>query len=147
MKKKILAAVILFVLFLSIIPGASAWSRAQEILTDYTDEQLKVIISMYKAELLRRSGDPFVVHAGVYVVGFDLPSGAWRVELVNQSAELCAYANEYTFQQELAFPFFDQLLNEYAGVTTIGRIFLTDGNIVEIKGDLLFSPYTGIDQE
>ena len=69
------------------------------------------------------------VPAGEYTVGTDLPAGTYRMVIVEE--------------QKMAID--ESFLGEYWGVTEIGKITLSDGNILRISGNTLrLFAYTGL---
>ena len=82
------------------------------------------------------------VPAGDYIVGEDIPSGTYRLEVVYPSAG--GYLHVYK-SAESNVSIKDTFLGEFWGVVTIGKIQLEDGNMISISTNALrFFPYTGL---
>ena len=87
----------------------------------------------------------FTLSPGLYVVGQDIPAGAWRVDLsagLAGIAQIIVYKNYQDQADDV--PAYDMLLSEYENITTIGKINLLPGNIVFCDSILIFSPFAGV---
>lgn len=134
----ILAALILFVL----VPAFGAAESSP--LASYDDEMIQLMCSVFRAELLRRAGEPFDVLPGIYVVGVDIPVMAYRVEPPETGL---ASADFYRSMEDLYnyFPFHTVTFLD-GDPEAIGRVYLTEGFIVEVRYHAVrFVPYTGIE--
>ena len=121
---------------------------APAALADFEDRslaQLQDAAARLQAEILRRSGEPFTVQAGFYLVGRDLPAGTWRVELAGAAAEVVVYRSMEAASAEIAIPMQDYLLGTFAGMAReVGALYLADGFAVRLDGQVTFSPFLGV---
>ena len=81
------------------------------------------------------------VPSGVYIVGEDIPEGTYRLEVLFPKAG--GYLTVYE-SKESNKSIVSSFLGEYWGVTAIGKIELTNGNVVDISTSLRFFAYTGL---
>ena len=110
-----------------------------------TLEQLQDAAARLQAEILRRSGEPFTVQAGLYLVGRDLPAGTWRVELAGAAAEVVVYRSLDAAAAEIAIPMQDYLLSTLQNLPReVGALYLADGFAVRLDGPVTFSPFLGV---
>ena len=121
---------------------------AAPALADFEDRslaQLQDAAARLQAEILRRSGEPFTVQPGFYLVGRDLPAGTWRVELAGAAAEVVVYRSMDAAAAEIAIPMQDYLLGTFAGMARkVGALYLVQGFAVTISGPVTFSPFLGV---
>lgn len=135
--KKLLALALAFMI-LAAVPALADFDG-------YSLEALQAAAAQLQAEILRRSGEPFTVPAGFYLVGRDLPAGTWRVELACSAAEVVVYRSMDAAADELAIPMQDYLISSIAGVPReIGALYLQAGFVVKIDGPVIFSPFMGV---
>lgn len=110
-----------------------------------TLEQLLDASARLQAEIVKRSGDPFTVQPGLYLVGRDLPAGTWRVVLASTTAEVVVYRSLQAASAEIAIPMQDYVLSSLPGLPTeVGALYLASGFAVRIGGPVTFSPFTGV---
>ena len=121
---------------------------AAPALADFEDRslaQLQDAAARLQAEILRRSGEPFTVKPGFYLVGRDLPAGTWRVELAGAAAEVVVYRSLDAAAAEIAIPMQDYLLSTLGNLPReVGALYLADGFAVKIDGPVTFSPFLGV---
>ena len=121
---------------------------AAPALADFEDRslaQLQDAAARLQAEILRRSGEPFTVQPGLYLVGRDLPAGTWRVELAGAAAEVVVYRSMEAASADIAIPMQDYLLGTFAGMAReVGALYLADGFAVRLDGPVTFSPFLGV---
>lgn len=121
---------------------------AAPALADFEDRslaQLQDAAARLQAEILRRTGEPFVVQAGFYLVGRDLPAGTWRVELAGAAAEVVVYRSLDAAAAEIAIPMQDYLLSTLPNLPReVGALYLADGFAVRLDGPVTFSPFLGV---
>ena len=134
MKK--LVALILAVLLLTGCALAEDW---QAKLAEYSLEELQEMAAAYDAEIIRRTKESFEVPTGTYVVGEDLPAGTYRVDYIRSAGILGVYDNQAAFDQE--DPAIYQLV---ARDEPIGKIKLTEGQILTVDSAVSFSLYKGL---
>ena len=132
--KKIAAFLLALVLCLGSLPAFAVVD-----LGEFTQEDLIALRESINQELLRRGIEKEVtVPVGVYVVGVDIPAGTYSIK-----PEVYGWIRLYK-NASASFSMFSEGIekrkNEY-----IGKLVLTDGNIVEItSGSLIFAPYQGL---
>lgn len=124
--------------------GAEPAAASHTLMQDLSDEDLRYLCQVAQLEVLSRISDPITLLPGIYVVGQDIPEGEWRFDLVANAAELAVYKDNATYTQQFGFPYFDVILGIATNEYSVGRLYLSDGNIVFIDGTLQISPYTGV---
>lgn len=84
------------------------------------------------------------VPSGIYKIGTDIPSGVYRLEFPT----LTEYTSGYVMSYENGLddiPLFSYLIGELIGVTSIGKVELTDGMLLDIHNcEPVFYTYTGL---
>ena len=124
--KKLLSMLLAAILIFGAVSAAA--EGFQDLAAMYSDEDLKMILAVIRAELIRRSGEGFTLQPGVYIVGTDFPACAYRVELTGEGyANFEAYANDNSFSS--GFSFYSTFMDS-ATANVIGRIYLSENNIV-----------------
>lgn len=144
--KKILSLVIaVFLLsatFSAIAADRDLWADTIESMDL---DSLREYAAYIQAEYLARAGEPFDVPAGIYIIGVDFPAGSFTFEIASAvSVEVCVYKSTADFYGDFGFPIFDEILNEYYGLTSIGNLRLVDGNVLVIDGNMTAKPFTGL---
>lgn len=107
-----------------------------EVLSDYSDNYLKVLIAIMQLELRSRGfkQDEVVVPMGEYIVGEDIPAGTYTVTTGENYCNLEVYSNGKKIH---SYDSFDP--------ETIGKLTLTTGQIVKVEYDsVTFAPYKGL---
>lgn len=107
-----------------------------EVLSDYSDNYLKVLIAIMQIELRNRGfeKDDVVVPMGEYIVGEDIPAGVYTVTTGDSYSNLQVYSNGKRIYV------YDSFTTE-----TIGKLTLTTGQIVKVQYDsMTFATYKGI---
>lgn len=135
MKRLLAAALVLLILAIPALADDNP-------LADYSMEELQGTAAVIQAEILRRSGEPFTVWPGQYVIGEDIPAGIYRVELqAGGSGWFWVYA-----QAGDAFPVFEGTLSNYedVGAPIIGKVSLAAGNFLDVSVAVVLSAYTGV---
>lgn len=84
------------------------------------------------------------VPVGTYIIGKDIPSGDYAVAYTGRvQSFLCIYPD---IQSVGDYQCSSHLLSSMMGNTTIGKLCLTEGQVIVIEyGELVFSPYKGLD--
>lgn len=132
--KKIAALLLALILCLGSLPAF-----ADVDLSAYTQEELLSLRDKINQELLKRGIIKVVaVPIGMYIVGEDIPAGAYTIK-----PERYSWIDVYTDESMKKRSFGEGLQaskNEY-----IGKLILEDGNLVSVEeGTLFFSPYQGL---
>ena len=82
------------------------------------------------------------VPEGQYIVGEDIPSGTYRLEIVFQRSG--GYLTIYDSKDNMK-KIKGSFIGEYWGVVEIGKLELNEGNVVDISGNTLrFFMYSGL---
>ncbi len=133
--KKIVALLLALLFCLGSFPAFAAVD-----LSAYTQEELLALRDSINKELLKRGIEKeVIVPIGIYIVGEDIPAGVYTIKTINDGAELKVYENIHSSRH-----FFYEYLTHYDS-EAIGKLTLTNGNIVEIgDSNLLFTPYQGL---
>lgn len=141
--KKICALILVLVVILAAVPVGA--ERYAEVLAQFSDAEIQSLAAIYNAELLRRAGEAFTLEPGIYMVGVDVPELAYRVETTDEKlASVWFYAGNEEFSQTLAFYTF---VFDPTDLQSIGRIYLAEGNVIEVNyRPVRFIPYTGVTQ-
>lgn len=108
------------------------------------DEDLRYFYQVAQLELFSRIQEPVALYPGIYVVGHDIPEGEWRFDIVSNSGELAVYKDNQVYTSNISMPYFDIVLGVYTNEYSVGRLYLSDGNIVYVDGTMKMSPYTGV---
>ena len=140
--KKLAALILSLILALGSVAIAEdyTWQNFADSLDDQT---LQAVAAFLQSEAIRRLGYGYDLPAGIYVVGDNIPSGAFTVTGISQTtAEFIIFADEEHFSEDLFF--FDELLSEDYDSNTIGRIYLAPMNIVQVSGKVHLAPFTGL---
>lgn len=130
------------ILALALLLPAAALADLPDI-SGLTDDELlelnhQIQLRLFSEQLVNGVEVP----AGEYTVGSDLPAGVYRMEVVTPSAGGYLYVFASAERQT---PVNQSFLGEYWGVMEIGKIELTDGNVLRISGNSLrIFPYTGL---
>ena len=109
-----------------------------------SDNEISYFASICEAELLRRSGDDFILYPGVYIVGQDIPAGSWRMELIGVTAEVAKYSSVEEYKSQYAITKFVTAVGDIFGSTVIGKLELEAGSVLAIDGTFRMCPYTGV---
>lgn len=135
------------ILALAVILAAGA-AGAEAALARYSDAELLQLVAMISAEIVRRSGEPFEVLPGTYVVGRDLPAGSWRIEMRDEVGTdiLEIYRNMAAMTDSYPIPMQEYRLSHMEGIGTraLGNVTLADGMVVKIGIPVIFSPFLGV---
>lgn len=135
-------------LMLVLILALGTAAGAEEALARYSDADLLQLVAMISAEIVRRSGDPFEVLPGTYVVGRDLPAGSWRIEMRDQVGTdiVEIYRNMAAMTDSFPIPMQEYRLSHMEGIGTraLGNVTLADGMVVKIGIPVVFSPFLGV---
>ena len=136
MKK--LFALILIVALAICAACAEDW---QAKFADYSLEELQAMAAAADAEIVRRTGESFIVPQGVYIIGEDIPAGTYRLEYVKRYASITVYPSERMMKQdEYSFTYLEGVSEDEP---TIGKIKLVAGEAVEINSNIRFTVYKG----
>lgn len=118
----------------------------QYTLGDLSDDELEYFCAVYDAELLRRRGSSYTLYPGIYIVGTDIPAGAWRMELQSGTAELALYRDIDTYNADFSVALFDKIFSVSWDDAIIGKMQLNMGNILQVEGTFVVSPFLGMDK-
>lgn len=87
----------------------------------------------------KQLSDGVRVPQGTYTIGDDIPSGTYRIEIIDGTGYYDVYSKEG------GATIYSGLTGKPYNVTEIGKIKLEDGNILKIvNSSFVFYPYTGI---
>lgn len=141
MKK--VTALLLAILLLT-IPTALASGD----LSSMTVEQLIQLKTQIETELISRTeGESFGVPPGKYIVGQDIPAGAYKVTVTNSSVVggmLVVYPDKTKMDSQGSYQVME-MLSSMTGNEVLGKVELADGNGVWVSnGMLTFEIYTGL---
>lgn len=141
--KRTLSLILTAVMILAAVPALGEDMTWKEVFAEFQDEDLESICAAAHAEIIRRRGEPFTVAPGIYVIGLDIPEGTFSVEAIDG---FTGYFYAYSDYEDLTFPFYSAMIApDTAGVaSSIGRIYLAEGNCIKIDMTCKFSPYGGI---
>lgn len=116
--------------------AAATYANNPSGLSEYSDNYLRLLLLVVEHELQQRgfaNGD-VVVPMGEYTVGEDIPAGKYTVTTGESYCNLQVYSNGKRIYA------YDSFSSE-----TIGKLTLTDGQIVKVQYDsVIFSPYKGL---
>ena len=109
-------------------------------------DQLVQLQSRITMEIMQRDEwQEVTVPAGIYEVGKDIPAGTWSLEMASKgNCEVLLYPNKAESENEFGFSLFDVVLSEYLEKLTVGKLDLRNGNILQLSGDMIVRPFTGM---
>lgn len=126
--------------------AATSYPASSEVLSEYSDNYLKVLIAILQIELQNRnfSTGSVTVPVGTYIVGKDIPAGEYTVTYNGRvQSVIYIYPNESSVGG--MFSEWHILNSSLMNSNTIGRLSLTDGQAVKIEyGEVVFTPYQGL---
>ena len=125
MKKLFAGILIISVLCTFSLAGA-------ESLTSKTDQELLDLYLQIQSVLLSRNANySLKLNAGIYKIGTDIPAGAYRIECSGAftSCTISVYTSEKSKYANNTY-----ILSELTQSSVLGKVDLTDGNILEISG-------------
>lgn len=106
------------------------------------------VINSFKNEKIEtdQQREPIKVPSGVYVAGEDFPAGVYRIELIDESKSSHVRLYESMEKVTKAFSYdYDYDLGSYYGSSVVGKIQISEGNALEIRGSsVLLVPYEGL---
>lgn len=122
-------------------------AAAEDInLSSLSFDQLVQLQSRITMEIMQRNEwQEVTVPAGIYEVGKDIPAGTWSLEMADKGmCEVLLYPNKAQSEQEFGFSLFDVVLSELLEKTTVGKLDMQNGNILQLSGNVIFRPFTGM---
>lgn len=117
--------------------AATSHQASADVLSDYSDNYLKVLIAIMQIELRNRgfSTKSVVVPMGEYIVGVDIPAGTYTVTTGDSYCSLEVFSSAGKKIHD-----FDSFDSEI-----IGKLVLKDGQTVLVEYDsVVFEPYKGL---
>lgn len=135
--KKLIALILTALLLLS-AACAEDW---QDKLAEYSLEELQTMAAAYSAEIIRRTTESFEIPKGTYIIGEDIPAGTYRLERLNSSGSVKAWADEKATKDAYGYFFYESLTRDDP---VIGKLKLQAGNIIELESTVKFSLYKGV---
>ncbi len=110
-------------------------AAAEEDLKAMTTEDLLALRNAINDELLSRGIEKEVnVPAGTYIIGTDIPAGAYTIS-TNAVMVVLTTQNSAGHYGEMY---------SVTPSEKIGKITLSDGDIISITGSVIFAPYVGL---
>ena len=132
--KKFLALILAMILL-----GGSAAAETPDLSGLTTDELLSVIREAQALLFDQQLVDGVSVPQGTYIIGEDIPAGAYRIEITDGTG----YYDVYDKQDGKLIH--SGLTGKSYKVTEIGKITFEDGNVLKlVNSTFIFYPYTGI---
>ena len=146
MKKLIIAVLILVLAFpvLACANTANLYKVRLNIKSMTLEELYEANEAIQQLIFSEEAVNGISVPSGIYKIGTDIPSGAYRLEFPT----LTEYTSGYVMSYENGLddiPLFSYLIGELIGVTSIGKVELTDGMLLDIHNcEPVFYTYTGL---
>lgn len=138
----------LFALALALVILAVPALADDNPLADFSMEQLQGTDALIQAEILRRTGEPFVMLPGVYVAGEAIMPGAWRVEMRDETGTgfVRVWRSIDDMTADFPVPLQEYLLShaEGIGVRILGSVWLPAGAVLQLEIPVVVSPFTGV---
>ena len=132
--KKIFCMLLVVMLFIPV-----AYAETFDLSSLSYDELIELRARITEKIMASPEWKEIKVSMGQLVVGQDIPAGSYCVKLAPDS-ELCVF-NVYDDEGELIF---SEGLRASINRTTIGKVILKEGQIVEIDNSVLFCPPTAL---
>lgn len=122
--------------------AVSSHQSSVDVLSNYSDNYLKVLIAVMQIELRNRgfSQGEVVVPMGEYIVGEDIPAGAYSITLAEIDSVPMSIITIRSESGKVEGHYY--LMKE---TDIVGKVTLKEGQTVEISSDsVTFAPYIGL---
>lgn len=142
--KKLIALVM--TLMMTCIAFADGLPDALTLVDQLTVEELTQLSVAVHGRMLKERGEPVAVGGGVFLVGEDIPAGAWTINAVSSSGILTVYESMEEYKKPLGqkWPVYEVYLDETYGTTKVECLRLEPGNVLTISCPVTITRFAGI---
>ena len=137
--KKLTALVLSLILLTSV-------SMAEVDLSSYSYDQLLDLNRQVQFEIMSRpEWKEVTVPAGIYVIGQDIPEGAYTLTLAAEDVygTVFLWGHEKDDYDTDGGCLFGEMIGGSQG-SSVGRLYMKKGNVLELSCAMIVSPYKGL---